>query len=77
MTVPYTAWKFIEPAVKLFRRAGNEYGHRIGSNHQKWCRLTGKRDTLKGLTRVRGVRPEALMKNAKPFLLTVANSIEA
>jgi hypothetical protein len=74
---PYTAWKCIETAVKLFRRGGNEYGHRIGSNHQKWCRLTGKRDTLKGMTRLRGVRLDALMKNAKPLLLTATNSIEA
>lgn len=57
------------------RRQGNTYGHAIGEQHQTWCRWHGKRDSLKGLTRCVGVRPDAWMRNAKPLLHTAANRL--
>jgi hypothetical protein len=57
------------------RRQGNTYGHAIGEQHQTWCRHQGKRDSLKGLTRCMGVRPDAWMRNAKPLLYTGNNDL--
>jgi hypothetical protein len=71
-----SATKFIDESVKLLRRKGNRFGHAIGALYQKWCRLFDKHDSLKGLTRLRGVRTDAATKNAKPLLMSKKNSLD-
>jgi hypothetical protein len=72
---PISGWELIRETVKLFRTDGNEYERAVGHVYQSWCRWTGKRDRLKGLTRVVGVRPEAWAKMAKVLLLAAEQLI--
>lgn len=62
--------------MKLLRTKGNQYGYAVGVRYQEWCRWHGKRDTLKGLTRVVGVRPDAWATNAKHVLLSIRNGMD-
>jgi hypothetical protein len=70
------AWTLIREFTKLFRLNGNTYGHTIGQRWQFWCRLTGRRDTLKGLRRLVGTRPDAGATNARRMLETKANGLD-
>jgi hypothetical protein len=71
-----SAWDLIRKLVKLLRTKGNQYGYAVGVRYQEWCRWNGKRDTLKGLTRVVGVRPDAWATNAKHVLLSIRNGMD-
>jgi hypothetical protein len=70
------AWTLIREFTKLFRLNGSTYGHTIGQRWQFWCRLTGRRDTLKGLRRLVGTRPDAGATNARRVLETMANGLD-
>jgi hypothetical protein len=70
------AWTLIREFTKLFRLNGNTYGHTIGQRWQFWCRLTGRRDTMKGLRRLVGTRPDAGATNARRVLETKANGLD-
>jgi hypothetical protein len=71
-----SGWDLIRKLVKLLRTKGNQYGYAVGVRYQEWCRWHGKRDTLKGLTRVVGVRPDAWATNAKHVLLSIRNGLD-
>jgi hypothetical protein len=70
------AWTLIREFTKLFRLYCNAYGHTIGQRWQFWCRLTGRRDTLKGLRRLVGTRPDAGATNARRLLETMVNGLD-
>ncbi len=72
-----SGWELIRKLVKLLRTKGNQYGYAVGVRYQEWCRWHGKRDALKGLTRVVGVRPDAWARNAKPILLARQHGLDA
>jgi hypothetical protein len=70
------AWTLIREFTKLFRLNGNTYGHTIGQRWQFWCRQTGRRDTMKGLRRLVGTRPDAGATNARRVLETMVNGLD-
>jgi hypothetical protein len=72
-----SGWDLIRKLVKLLLTKGNQYGYAVGVRYQEWCRWHGKRDALKGLTRVVGVRPDARARNAKPILQACQHGLDA
>lgn len=70
------AWTLIREFTKLFRLNGNTYGHTIGQRWQFWCRLNDRRDTMKGLRRLVGTRPDAGATNARRVLETMVNGLD-